>query len=403
MQHVALLLAGGSGTRMGGISEDKILLEIAGQSLFRHVLRAFLDCGLFAHLVVVHRGTRQRRHLEKALAEEAVALPVTFREGGKRRQDSVRSGLTALPEDSHWVWIHDCARPAIRKESLQQMAAALGSHAGAVGMARRVTDTVRRFAEAPLVRPSRGELLDREYLWAMETPQAFPRDLLLRAHEALGAEVTDDLAAVEALGDEVLLVENPFPNPKLTAPADLPYLSSLLEEQPMKNATPATRSGIGYDIHRLEEGRRLFLGGVEIPFAKGLVGHSDADVLSHAIADAVLGAAGLADIGHYFPDTDPAIEGIPSLRIVEKAVAEARNRGWRIANVDATLIAEQPKIAPYLARMRGRLAAALSLPEAAVGIKATTNEGLGSLGRGEGIAAHAVACLEAVPGPAAQP
>jgi 2-C-methyl-D-erythritol 2,4-cyclodiphosphate synthase len=283
------------------------------------------------------------------------------------------------------------------------MAAALGSQAGAVGMARRVTDTMRRFVEAPLLHPSRGELLDREYLWAMETPQAFPRDLLLRAHEALGAEVTDDLAAVEALGEEVLLVENPFPNPKLTSPADLPYLSSLLEKQPMKNAPPATRSGIGYDIHRLEEGRRLFLGGVEIPFAKGLVGHSDADVLSHAIADAVLGAAGLADIGHYFPDTDPTVEGIPSLRIVERAVAEARDRGWRVANVDATLIAEQPKIAPYLARMRGRLAAALSVAEAAVGIKATTNEGLGSLGRGEGIAAHAVACLEGVPGASAQP
>lgn len=393
MQHAAVLLAGGSGTRMGGVGEDKILFDIGGRSVFGHVLRTFVDSGLFGRLVIVHRDEQQRRHLEKALAREGVPLPVSFRGGGRRRQDSVRSGLSALPREVHWVWIHDCARPAIRRESLQLLAEALHPRAGAVGMAHRVTDTVRRFGESPLAQPSRGELLDREFLWAMETPQVFPKDLLLRAHDALGTEVTDDLAAVEALGEPVLLVENPFPNPKLTAPADLPHITSLLQEQPMDKPGPSSRVGIGYDIHRLEEGRPLVLGGVEIPSGKGLVGHSDADVLSHAMADAILGAAGLADIGHYFPNTDPAIAGISSLRILERAVAEAREAGWRLGNVDATLIAEKPKIAPYLAGMRSKLAGALALPENAVGIKATTNEGLGSLGRGEGMAAHAVAYL----------
>lgn len=155
-----------------------------------------------------------------------------------------------------------------------------------------------------------------------------------------------------------------------------------------------TTTGLGYDIHRFTTGRPLILGGVEIPHDRGLDGHSDADVLSHAIADAILGAIGEQDIGHHFPNTDPSIRGISSLKILEKAAALARQRGARLNNIDATLIAEAPQIAPHIFPMRERLAAALGLPAARVAVKATTNEGLGTLGRGEGIAALAIACVE---------
>jgi 2-C-methyl-D-erythritol 2,4-cyclodiphosphate synthase len=155
-----------------------------------------------------------------------------------------------------------------------------------------------------------------------------------------------------------------------------------------------TTTGLGYDIHRFAEGRALVLGGVEIPHDRGLEGHSDADVLSHAIADAVLGAIGEQDIGHHFPNTDPSIRGISSLEILEKAANLARARGARINSIDATVIAEAPKIAPHVFAMRERIAAALGLPAARVAVKATTNEGLGSIGRGEGIAAMAVASVE---------
>jgi len=153
------------------------------------------------------------------------------------------------------------------------------------------------------------------------------------------------------------------------------------------------RVGLGYDIHPFADGRKLVLGGVEIPFFRGLQGHSDADVLTHALADAILGAAGLPDIGHFFPNSDPAIAGIDSQEILRRAVAEARQLGWGVGNVDLALIAEQPKIAPHLEAMRSRLAASLEIPPGAIGLKATTNEKIGSLGRAEGIAAHAVCLL----------
>ncbi|MFP4283775.1 MAG: 2-C-methyl-D-erythritol 2,4-cyclodiphosphate synthase [Opitutales bacterium] len=164
----------------------------------------------------------------------------------------------------------------------------------------------------------------------------------------------------------------------------------------MSGSAVPFRVGLGYDVHAFAEGRRLVLGGVEIPGAVGLLGHSDADVLSHAMADAILGAAGLPDIGHFFPNDDPSIEGLDSQKILARAAREAAARGWRIGNLDVAVIAERPKLAPHLEAMRARLAATLELPPAAIGLKATTHEQLGALGRGEGIAAHAVCLLAAV-------
>ncbi len=350
MKHAAILLAGGAGTRMRDAVADKILVEIGGRPLFAYVLRAFAAGGVHDGLVIVARDAPQRRAMEQILQEEDIRLPVRFALGGPERSDSVKAGLRELPGTCAWVTIHDCARAAIAPQSLRAVHKTLLALGCAVSLAHRVTDTIRRFETSPLAAPARGQLLPRDQLWAMETPQAFPRALLERAHAALRQPVTDDIAAVEALGEPVALVESEFPNPKLTRPADLPLLTSLLTRQPMQPSSAASvRIGHGYDIHRLEAGRPLVLGGIPLPGELGLAGHSDADVLSHAIADAILGACGLPDIGHFFPDTDPRLAGISSQRILERACAEARQRGYRLVNVDATVIAEQPRIAPHLA------------------------------------------------------
>jgi 2-C-methyl-D-erythritol 2,4-cyclodiphosphate synthase/2-C-methyl-D-erythritol 4-phosphate cytidylyltransferase len=394
MEHVAILLAGGSGSRMAGMVDDKILVEIGSGTAFAHVLRSFEAARAHDGLVVVARDDAQRKKLKQIVKAEKLGMPVLFTLGGNERQDSVKAGLGMVPSGTKWITIHDCARPAVSPLALQTVRKTLLALDCAVSLAHRVTDTIRSFETDPVQAAAHGEILDRSKLWAMETPQAFPRDLLERAHEQLHNTVTDDIAAVEALGEPVVLVESTTPNPKLTRPSDLILLDTLLARQDMTHSiNKQVRVGLGYDIHRLQKGIPLVLGGVRLPSDYGLVGHSDADVLSHAIADAILGACGLADIGHYFPNTDPEIAGISSQEILRRAVAEARRLGLQLSNIDATLIAERPRVAPYIARMKNTLAKTLGLDVEDIGIKATTQERIGSLGNGEGIAAHAVATL----------
>lgn len=397
MQHVAILLAGGAGTRMGDSVTDKILVEIGGRPLFAYVLRAYEASATQDALIVVARDDSQRRQLAEISRRERIQIPLLFTLGGRERQHSVKAGLGLLPSGTEWVQIHDCARGAISPKAIQAVHKAVRSLQCAVSLAHRVTDTIRQFNEDPLGVARRGERLPRERLWAMETPQAFPRALIEEAHARLKGRITDDLAAVESMGQPVALVESPLPNPKLTRPADLTYLETLILGQHMNPpTTPSFRVGHGYDIHRLQKGLPLVLGGVRIPSERGLVGHSDADVLSHAIADAILGACGLPDIGHFFPNTDPAIKGISSQEILVRAAREAAALGYGVANIDATLIAEAPKIAPYRDRMKKQLAQTLEISTDCIGLKATTQEQLGSLGQGLGIAAHAVAALRLI-------
>lgn len=394
MKHMAILLAGGSGTRMGSSVDDKILVEIAGLPVFGHVLRAFCDSGIQDGFVIVTKDNKQRKKLSKIIKSMKVSLPVLFTIGGKERQDSVRAGLDIVPNEVKWVYIHDCARPAVTVQALKSVRKTLLNLECAVGLAHKVADTIREFDDSPVQNPVVGKLMDRSKLWAMETPQGFPRQLIDRAHEELNEPVTDDLAAVEAFGEPVVLVESLSPNPKLTRASDFLLLESLLAPDQMNdNPTPKIRTGLGYDIHQLEEGLPLTLGGVKIKADVGLVGHSDADVLSHAIADAILGACGLPDIGHYFPNSDDRIKGISSQEILKKAHKEARKLGLQLVNVDSTLIAEKPKVAPFVPTMKNVLAKTLKLEPQDIGIKATTQEKIGALGNGDGIAAHAVATL----------
>lgn len=372
-----ILAAGGSGLRAG---VAKQWLTLAGETVLRRSARALAGCPLVDEIVAVVPAGDEARGLAEL---SGLGKPARAVAGGPARADSVRNGLDAA-EDAALVLVHDAARP-FASPTLAGRVAEAAARDGAALAAVPVTDTVKRAAgeDAPLV----AETLDRRVLWLAQTPQGFRRDLLLRAYAAAGAEAsgaTDECALVERLGAPVTLVPGEPGNFKITGPEDVERARISLEAP--------VAMGVGYDTHRFGAGRRLVLGGVEFEGA-GLLGHSDADVCAHAIGDAVLGAAGLGDLGRHFPDTDPRWKGVSSLVLLREIARLAGERGWRVGNCDVTLAAKRPKIAPRAEEMRARLAEALGIAPAQVNVKATTGEGMGFVGREEGIAAHAVALL----------
>ncbi|MBK9518877.1 MAG: 2-C-methyl-D-erythritol 4-phosphate cytidylyltransferase [Anaeromyxobacter sp.] len=372
----AIVAAGGAGLRAG---VAKQWLTLGGESVLRRSARLLADCPAVDDLVVVvppgeeGRGQAELQDLGKGVRVVA---------GGAQRADSVLAGLEAL-EGCAVVLVHDAARPFASPDLVLRVAQAAAA-GGAALAALPVTDTVKRASPGlPVV----AETLDRRTLWLAQTPQGFRRDLLLRAYQAAGADAssaTDECGLVERLGAQVALVPGEPANFKITTPEDVARARALTE------APFAT--GVAYDCHRFEAGRRLVLGGVEFE-GDGLLGHSDADVCAHAIGDAILGAAGLGDLGRHFPDTDPRWKGVSSLVLLREIAAKAAAAGWRLGNADVTLAARRPRIAPRTEEMRARLAEALGASPAQVNVKATTGEGMGFVGRGEGIAAHAVALL----------
>jgi len=386
---------------MAGAVSDKILEPLAGGACpFAMCVRAFAQSGAVGRIVVTFRDQSQREKLDKLAREIAGTLPVFFVAGGAERRDSVLAALEAIPveDDAELVFIHDSARPLVGASDILALEKAARQH-GASSLAHPVTDTIKRISSGGPVHALSD--LPRAELRAMETPQVFASGLIRRAYRLAVARkiaITDDAAAAAILGVHPVLVEASGPNVKLTSPADFDLVNFLIlsKTPPATNAAFPFRTGTGYDIHRFAEGRRLVLGGVEIPHTRGLDGHSDADCLCHAIADAILGAAGLPDIGHFFPPGRAETKDMDSLEIVKGAVKLAREKGLAVGNVDATLIAKEPKIAPHVPLMKERLSAALGIPADRIGIKATTNEGIGGLGRGEGIAATAAVLLYAV-------
>jgi len=377
----AIVAAGGSGARAGA---PKQWLALGGESVLRRSSRLLADCGAVDEVIaVVPAGDVGRGEADLA----GLAKPVRVVAGGERRADSVRNGLDAA-EGCAVVLVHDAARPFASGDLVARVAAA-AARDGAALAATPVTDTVKRSA-APHAPGGEGRVsatLDRGVLWLAQTPQGFRRELLLRAYAAAGAEAsaaTDECALVERLGAPVTLVPGEPGNFKITTPEDV--------ERARAAAEAPFATGVGYDTHRFAPGRRLVLGGVEFE-GDGLLGHSDADVCAHAVGDAVLGAAGLGDLGRHFPDTDARWKGVSSLVLLREIARLAGERGWRVANADVTLAARRPKIAPRAEEMRARLAEALGVASAQVNVKATTGEGMGFVGREEGIAAHAVALL----------
>jgi 2-C-methyl-D-erythritol 4-phosphate cytidylyltransferase/2-C-methyl-D-erythritol 2,4-cyclodiphosphate synthase len=306
--------------------------------------------------------------------------------GGATRQATVRNALAHLPDGVRLVAVHDAARPLVSPALLERLVATAVQHGTAIP-ALPVQDTLKRADNGRTVQAT----VPREGLYSVQTPQVFRADWLIEAHRRAAEQgfeqATDDAQLLERAGYPVYLAEGDPRNLKLTTPDDLHLLRLYAGEGVL------TRTGIGYDIHQLTEGRILMLGGVAIDYPYGLQGHSDADVVLHAICDALLGAAALGDIGQHFPNTDPRWKDASSLTLLQQVRTLLAQHGWQPLNIDAMALAEAPKLAPYIPEMRQRIAHTLGILPEQVSIKATTNEGMDAVGARRAIACYAVATI----------
>jgi 2-C-methyl-D-erythritol 4-phosphate cytidylyltransferase / 2-C-methyl-D-erythritol 2,4-cyclodiphosphate synthase len=422
--HVtAIIAAGGRGQRFGG-ARPKQLLSVGGRPILERSVMAFLAHPAVDALVVA---------LPQTVLDDPPAYllhtskPLLLVAGGDRRQDSVANAFQATGMTSDIIVIHDAARPFVSADLIARAIAA-AAESGAALAALQARDTVK-LALAPSGAEGRQaldgsngehrwlvkETLPRESVFLAQTPQAFRRGVLQTALD-LGArdgfEATDEAALVERAGLTVRLVEGDASNIKITTPEDLPMAEAIArsaaqsQEREPFTAQPARdagrrpirtgRAGVGYDLHRLVSGRPLVLGGVTLPSDRGALGHSDADVVCHAVTDAILGAACLGDIGLHFPDSDPRWKNASSLDLLRQAAALAAEGSFVVGNVDVTVILESPKIREYVDAMRAAVAGAIGIDVARVSIKGKTNEGVDAVGRGEAVAAHAIALIRAI-------
>lgn len=379
----AIIVAAGQSQRMG---QAKQWIDLQGIPVLGHALLAFekSPCiGAIAVVVRVEDMLRTQDLCSRLRLKKVTAITA----GGDTRQQSVAAGLKALPAECSLVAIHDGARPFVTPDRIERVAAC-AALTGAAAAAVRVKDTIKKAGVDGIVL----ETPDRSGLWSVQTPQIFNRTLYRKAvNQALrdGKEYTDDCQLMEAAGYPVHLCEGDYQNIKITTPEDIVLARALAAER----TGISMRIGHGYDVHRLKEGRPLIIGGTAVPYEKGLDGHSDADVLLHAIMDALLGAAAMGDIGRWFPDTDERFRGADSRVLMAETVRMIREKGYRIGNIDATILAQEPKMKSHISAMRGCIASIAGVAEDQVNVKATTEEGLGFTGEKQGIAAHAVCVL----------
>ena len=367
----AVVTAAGSGRRMG-TPLPKQFLKIGGKTVLEKAVEPFEASEHVDEIIVV--GSSEFLELCTGLCRQFSKFSRAVA-GGKERQDSVRNALN-LVEDGY-VLIHDGARPYVDMETIMRvLEAAAGT--GAAVAAVPVKDTVRQTRGGD---NTDSITLPRDRLYSVQTPQGFDVALIREAYAAAEGEGflgTDEGGLAEIDGHPVTIVEGSYRNIKITTQEDLPM---------------ETRIGTGFDVHRLTEGRKLVLCGIEIPFEKGLLGHSDADVAVHALMDAMLGAAAMGDIGRHFPDTDDAYKGISSMILLQKVRELIEQEGFRLGNADITIMAQRPKLSPYIEKMRTNIAAVLGMDAGSINVKATTTEKLGFVGRQEGIAAEAVCTI----------
>lgn len=382
----ALVVAAGAGTRFGG-PLPKVFAPLAGQPVLAYSLQAFDAQPQFSHLCVV--AAAEYLGQAQALCEAYVQrLSWQVVAGGDERQASVGHGLQALaPLTPTWVAIHDGARPLVSPALISEALRLAQTHGAAVPVIP-CPDTIKELSPTGQI----ARTPDRRLLRLAQTPQTFRYELICRAHARAAAEgwvVTDDAMMVEQSGEQVVPSPGEVRNMKITHPADLTAAARLLDDE----RALSWRVGHGYDLHRLVAGRPLILGGVTLEYDKGLDGHSDADAALHALCDALLGAAGLGDIGQHFPDHDPAYKGADSLQLTRQVVARLAAAGWQPANADVTIVAQRPRLGPHIPLMRERTAEALRLAVEKVNYKATTTEGLGPEGEGLAISAYAVVTI----------
>lgn len=387
----AVIAAGGMAQRMQGI--DKQQLVIGGVPVLARSILALGQVEQVGEIVVVTKPElfetledwRERYHLP----------PFLLAAGGNTRQQSVQAGVAMLSEQVEYVAIHDGARPFATRELIERCLQSAIEH-GAATAAVRAKDTIKVSAQDGSIESTP----DRSRLYLTQTPQIFSLELYKKAVRQAQQEkldFTDDCQLVEHIGQKVWLSEGDYQNVKITTPEDMVLAEAIARQQDRQQRGEKRemeiRAGHGYDVHRLVEGRKLILGGVTIPWEKGLLGHSDADVLTHAVMDALLGAAALGDIGRHFPDTDPRYAGADSLELLRHVVKLLCQEGYAISNIDATVIAQRPKLKDFIPQMQQNIAAACGIAPAQVNVKATTEENLGFTGSGEGMSAHSVCIL----------
>lgn len=366
MKVGAVILAAGKGTRFGG---DKIRARLRGKPVWRWSYDALLAHPKVDQVVLVCPAEHYDNYSAEVVEGKVVA-------GGESRRESCAIGVAQL-DDCDIVLVHDAARPFVSAELIDTILEAT-LKSGAAGPAIPITDTLRNLE---------GEVVDRSQLVGMQTPQGAKVSDLLKAHSTVLGDVTDDLALLQGIGLEPTIVEGDPINFKITTEDDLAKARGIAGFR-------ETRTGLGYDIHQFsnDPARPLFVGGVEFEGA-GLDGHSDADALLHAVVDSLLGAASLGDIGQHFPNTDPEWKDRASVDFLTYAAKLVGEHGWKVVNVDATVVAERPKVMAQALAIRTLIAQAIGCPVGSVSIKATTNEKLGAIGRSEGLAAFAVATL----------
>lgn len=370
----AVIVAGGSGSRMG---RPKQMLPLGAKPVLVRTVEAFLQTPEIKEIVVV-TPPENRAELQKRFPGIAFADP------GKTRLLSVKNGFLKTSAASQLVAVHDGARPLVESAHISACLQAARQYGAAV-LAVPVKDTVK-VCEGGFVQNT----LDRAVLWAAQTPQCYRRPVLAEALEKFGQEegATDESQLVEKLGIKVRVVPSSYKNNKITTPEDLIFAEALLENSVIY------RTGFGFDLHRLEPGRKLFIGGAEIPHTKGFLGHSDGDLVLHALCDAVLGALCAGEIGILFPPTDESIKGISSVKIVKKVLEIVRARHAQIEHIDATIITQEPKIKPHYETVRKSLAEVFEMPLENVSFKSKSHEHVGEIGRGEAAMCHAVATLK---------
>ncbi len=370
----AILACGGTSSRMG---ENKLLINLCGKPCILRSCEALANSPFVTKIII---SAPPSLHGLYAQTLKSISKPVIFVEGGSTRQQSVKNAV--LLADDDLIVIHDGARPLVTTDTVNKSILDAKEFGSSV-VCTLSKDTVRIATRDGSFAP------DRSGVYIVRTPQAFNRELYLKALNDASSDFTDDSQLLDSIGITPHITLGEYENIKLTTPEDVIIAESIIS----KRKGNTMRIGHGYDVHKLVEGRKLILGGVEIEYEKGLLGHSDADVLTHAVMDSLLGAAALGDIGKLFPDNDIAYKGADSIKLLETVTQRVISEGYVVFNIDVTVIAQAPKLSPHIDAMRERLASAIGIDKSQISVKATTEEGLGFTGEGKGIAAHAVCLL----------
>lgn len=390
----AIIVAAGRGKRMNS-DKNKVFMMLGNQPILLYSVLTFSACTVVDKIVVV-AASDEVEYVEGLLENTAGVKNWQVVIGGSERQYSIANALKSVSEKTDLILVHDAARPLVSKECIRNVIQA-AKEKKAVVAAVAVKDTIKIVDDCKNV----IDTPDRNTLWAIQTPQGFDAKLLRNAYDKAeqdGYLGTDDASLVERMGVKVKIVVSSYDNIKITTPEDIIIAEALMKQDAsssgrQEGGKDMVRFGMGYDVHKLVEDRKLILGGVEIPYTLGLAGHSDADVLLHSIKDALLGAAALGDIGRHFPDTDMQYKGVSSILLLERVRDIVSEHGYIVNNIDATIVAQKPKLASYIPEMNKRIATALQVEVGQINVKATTTEGLGFVGQGEGIAAYAVASI----------